>query len=161
MTIRAGVGGGDYDNRGFYTWLSDRKAKGFTVAMTQLIWRSDRNEGGYAFPDNSGDAAHGNGSFARLSAGYFQSVDTPENAAFIETWQDFIGNPERVTNDPMEAHYIGSNMWVQAVEKAGTIAISNVMAVGKGDKPVRREKIDRELGAKEKARLAKRKAAAR
>ncbi len=51
---------------------------------------------------------------------YFQSVDTPENAAFIETWQDFIGNPERVTNDPMEAHYIGFNMWVQAVEKAGT-----------------------------------------
>src|SRR5512139_1611327 len=42
------------------------------------------------------------------------------------------------------------------IEKAGTIAISNVMAVGKGDEPVRREKIERELGAKEKARLAKR-----
>jgi urea transport system substrate-binding protein len=25
-----------------------------------------------------------------------------------------------VTNDPMEAHYIGFNMWVKAVEKAGT-----------------------------------------
>ncbi len=44
------------------------------------------------------------------------------------------------------------------VEKAGTIAISNVMVVGKDGKPVRREKIDRELGAKEKARLAKRQA---
>jgi large subunit ribosomal protein L24 len=45
------------------------------------------------------------------------------------------------------------------VEKAGTLAISNVMVVGKGGEPVRREKIERELGAKEKARLAKRKAA--
>jgi large subunit ribosomal protein L24 len=43
------------------------------------------------------------------------------------------------------------------VEKAGTIAISNVLVLGKDDKPVRREKIDRELGAKEKARLEKRK----
>jgi urea transport system substrate-binding protein len=51
---------------------------------------------------------------------YFMSVDTPENAQFIETWQAFIGDPNRVTNDPMEAHYIGFNMWVKAVEKAGT-----------------------------------------
>jgi large subunit ribosomal protein L24 len=46
------------------------------------------------------------------------------------------------------------------VEKAGTIAVSNVMVVGKDGEPVRREGIARELGAKEKARLAKRKAAA-
>ncbi len=44
------------------------------------------------------------------------------------------------------------------VEKAGTIAISNLMVVGKDGTPVRREKIDRELGAKEKARLAKKQA---
>jgi large subunit ribosomal protein L24 len=44
------------------------------------------------------------------------------------------------------------------VEKDGTIAISNVMVVGKEGKAVRREKIDRGLGAKEKARLEKRKA---
>jgi large subunit ribosomal protein L24 len=44
------------------------------------------------------------------------------------------------------------------VEKAGTIAISNLMVVGKDGTPVRREKIGRELGAKEKARLAKRQA---
>ncbi len=47
------------------------------------------------------------------------------------------------------------------LEKDGTIAISSVMVVGKDGKAVRREKIDRELGAKEKARLEKRKAAAR
>lgn len=51
---------------------------------------------------------------------YFMSGDTPENAAFIEAWQKFIGSDSRVTNDPMEAHYIGFNMWVKAVEAAGT-----------------------------------------
>lgn len=51
---------------------------------------------------------------------YFQSVDTPENAAFIDGWKKFIKNDKRVTNDPMEAHYIGFNMWVKAVEKAGS-----------------------------------------
>ena len=51
---------------------------------------------------------------------YFQSVDTPENADFIAKWKTFIKNDKRVTNDPMEAHYIGFNMWVEAVEKAGT-----------------------------------------
>jgi len=45
------------------------------------------------------------------------------------------------------------------VEKAGTIALSNVMVVGQGDQAVRLEKAPRELGAKEKARLAKRQAA--
>jgi urea transport system substrate-binding protein len=51
---------------------------------------------------------------------YFQSVDTPENAEFIAAWKEFTKNPDRVTNDPMEAHVIGFNMWVKAVEKAGT-----------------------------------------
>ncbi len=51
---------------------------------------------------------------------YFMSVDTPENAEFIEAWHAFTGSTDRVTNDPMEAHYIGFNMWVQAVEAAGT-----------------------------------------
>lgn len=51
---------------------------------------------------------------------YFMSVDTTKNSAFIQQWKDYIKNPKRVTNDPMEAHYIGFNMWVKAVEKAGT-----------------------------------------
>jgi len=49
---------------------------------------------------------------------YFESIDTPANKAFIEQWHAFTKNPKRTTNDPMEAHYIGFNMWVQAVEKA-------------------------------------------
>ncbi len=51
---------------------------------------------------------------------YFESVDTPANHAFIDAWHKFT-NPKRTTNDPMEAHYIGFNMWVQAVERARTI----------------------------------------
>jgi len=51
---------------------------------------------------------------------YFMSVDDEANDEFITAWQSFIGSDERVTNDPMEAHYIGFNMWVKAVEKAGS-----------------------------------------
>ncbi len=50
---------------------------------------------------------------------YFMSVDTPENEEFIAAWHEFIGSEDRVTNDPMEAHYIGFNLWVKAVEAAG------------------------------------------
>ena len=51
---------------------------------------------------------------------YFMSVESAENEEFIGNWHKFIGTDERVTNDPREAHYIGFNMWVKAVEKAGT-----------------------------------------
>jgi urea transport system substrate-binding protein len=51
---------------------------------------------------------------------YFMSVDTPENKAFISKWKSFIKNDKRVTNDPMEAHVIGFNMWIEAIKKAGT-----------------------------------------
>ncbi|UOK73224.1 urea ABC transporter substrate-binding protein [Ancylobacter polymorphus] len=58
---------------------------------------------------------------------YFQSVDVPENAAFIKKWQAFTKNDKRVTNDPMEATVIGFNMWVKAVEKAGTTDADKVI----------------------------------
>ena len=51
---------------------------------------------------------------------YFESVDTPANKAFIDQWHAYTKNPKRVTNDPMEAAYIGFNMWVKGVEKAGS-----------------------------------------
>ncbi|MFW2373300.1 MAG: urea ABC transporter substrate-binding protein [Gammaproteobacteria bacterium] len=53
---------------------------------------------------------------------YFMSVESDENEKFIDAWQKFIKSKKRVTNDPMEAHYIGFNMWIKAVEKAGTTA---------------------------------------
>lgn len=51
---------------------------------------------------------------------YFQSVDSELNQEFIDNWHRFTKNDRRVSNDPMEATYIGFNMWVKAVEKAGT-----------------------------------------
>ena len=48
---------------------------------------------------------------------YFESIKTPANEKFIKDWQAYTKNPKRVTNDPMEAHVIGFNMWVKAVEK--------------------------------------------
>jgi urea transport system substrate-binding protein len=57
---------------------------------------------------------------------YFMSADTPANAEFIAAWQEFIGSTDRVTNDPMEAHYIGFNMWVNAVTAAGTTDVDAV-----------------------------------
>lgn len=65
---------------------------------------------------------------------YFQSVDTPENAAFIEKWRAYTGNPDRVTNDPMESAYILFHMWVQAVQQAGTTDVAAVRQAMIGQK---------------------------
>ncbi len=58
---------------------------------------------------------------------YFMSVDDPANEEFIETWHGFIKEDKRVSNDPMEAHYIGFNLWVKAVEKAGSTDTDKVV----------------------------------
>ncbi len=58
---------------------------------------------------------------------YFQSISAPDNKAFIEKWRKFTKNAKRVTNDPMEAHVIGFNLWVQAVQKAGTTDTNAVL----------------------------------
>lgn len=58
---------------------------------------------------------------------YFQSADTPANAEFIAAWKAFAGE-SRVTNDPMEAHYIGFNMWVNAATAAGSVEVDAVRA---------------------------------
>jgi urea transport system substrate-binding protein len=51
---------------------------------------------------------------------YFESIKAPANAEFIAKWKAFTKNPKRVSNDPMEAHVIGFEMWVKAVEKVKT-----------------------------------------
>ena len=56
---------------------------------------------------------------------YFQSADTEINDEWVAAWKERMGE-DRVTNDPMEAHYIGFNMWVQAVENAGTTDVDAV-----------------------------------
>ena len=57
---------------------------------------------------------------------YFMSADTEANTQFIADWQAYTGDDTRVTNDPMEAHYIGFNMWVNAVEAAGTVDVDAI-----------------------------------
>ena len=57
---------------------------------------------------------------------YFQSVYNEANEDFIESWHSFIGSEDRVTNDPMEATYIGFKMWATAVQLAGTTDVDEV-----------------------------------
>ena len=64
---------------------------------------------------------------------YFQSAESDVNANFIKTWKKTMGE-ERVTNDPMEAHYIGFNMWVNAVEAAGSTDVDLVRTEMYGQK---------------------------
>ena len=58
---------------------------------------------------------------------YFESINNPANKAFIAQWKAYTKNPKRTTNDPMEAHYIGFNMWIKAVQKAGTVDPAKVI----------------------------------
>ena len=56
---------------------------------------------------------------------YFQSAESDANDVFIKAWKAKMGE-KRVTNDPMEAHYIGFNMWVNAVKAAGKTDVDAV-----------------------------------
>jgi urea transport system substrate-binding protein len=58
---------------------------------------------------------------------YFMSVDHPLNKDFIGKWHAFIRNTRRPTNDPMEAHFIGFNMWIEGVRKAQTVDPESVI----------------------------------
>jgi urea transport system substrate-binding protein len=57
---------------------------------------------------------------------YFNSVKSAENEAFVRMWADFTGQRDKITNDPMEATFIGFRMWAQAVVQAGTTDVNAV-----------------------------------
>ena len=64
---------------------------------------------------------------------YFMSVKNPENAGFVKKWgayaraKNIAGHKDKpLTNDPMEATYIGIYMWKQAVEKAKSFDVDKV-----------------------------------
>ncbi len=69
---------------------------------------------------------------------YFESVKNPVNDAFIKKWKAYavaqkLPNAATVvTNDPMEATYVGINMWKQAVEKAKSTDTDKVIAAMAG-----------------------------
>ena len=65
---------------------------------------------------------------------YFQSIKGAENDAFIKMWHSFIKSDKRVTNDPMEATYLGFKMWTQAVQQAGTTDVNAVRQAMYGQK---------------------------
>ncbi|HDG7771944.1 TPA: transporter substrate-binding protein, partial [Klebsiella quasipneumoniae] len=63
---------------------------------------------------------------------YFESVDNPTNKAFVADYRAYakahkLPNADTVvTNDPMEATWVGLHMWAQAVTKAGTTDVDKV-----------------------------------
>jgi urea transport system substrate-binding protein len=71
---------------------------------------------------------------------YFMSMNTPANEAFIKKWKAYVAanklpdGDKRVTNDPMEATYVGIHMWKQAVEQAGTTDVDAVRQAVAGQK---------------------------
>lgn len=62
---------------------------------------------------------------------YYQTVNTPENAAFVSAYKQAYGE-NRVTADPIEAGYIAVYLWAAAVEKAGTTDVDAVREAAKG-----------------------------
>jgi urea transport system substrate-binding protein len=70
---------------------------------------------------------------------YFMSIKNPANAAFIKQWSEYAkakgiaGHKDKpLTNDPMEATYLGIHMWAQAVEKAKSTDTDKVIAAMAG-----------------------------
>ncbi len=69
---------------------------------------------------------------------YFQSLKNAENTGFIKMYKDWAVKQKLpnastvVTNDPMEATYIGIHMWKQAVEKAKSTDTDKVIAAMAG-----------------------------
>ncbi|BBF84991.1 urea ABC transporter, substrate binding protein UrtA [Aquitalea magnusonii] len=63
---------------------------------------------------------------------YFMSVKNPVNSKWIADYRAWakkkgLANADKlVTNDPMEATYVGINMWAEAVKKAGTTDVAAV-----------------------------------
>ncbi len=69
---------------------------------------------------------------------YFMSLKNPENDAFVKKYRAWakkqnLPNADKVvTNDPMEATYVGIHMWKQAVEKAKSTQTDKVIAAMAG-----------------------------
>jgi len=69
---------------------------------------------------------------------YFETIKNPENTKFIKMYKDWAVKHKLpnagtvVTNDPMEATYVGIHMWAQAVEKAKSTDTDKVIAAMAG-----------------------------
>ncbi len=70
---------------------------------------------------------------------YFMSIRNPANEEFTKKWAAYAkakglpGHKDKpLTNDPMEATYIGVHMWKQAAEKAKSFDVAKVTAAMAG-----------------------------
>jgi urea transport system substrate-binding protein len=57
---------------------------------------------------------------------YLHEIDSPENKAFVSAWRRFCNAPNVVTDDPMEATWIGFNLWKEAVSLEGSVEVRDV-----------------------------------
>ena len=62
---------------------------------------------------------------------YYQTTKTPQNDAFVAAYKASYGE-KRVTDDPIEAGYIGVYLWAMAAEKAGSFDVEKVREAAKG-----------------------------
>jgi urea transport system substrate-binding protein len=71
---------------------------------------------------------------------YFMTLKNPANDSFKKQWAEYAkakklpGADKPLTNDPMEAAYVGIHMWKQAVEKAKSTDTDKVVAAMAGQK---------------------------
>src|SRR5258705_1185205 len=71
---------------------------------------------------------------------YFMTLKNPANDSFKKQWAAYAkakklpGADKPLTNDPMEAAYVGIHMWKQAVEKAKSAATDKVVVAMAGQK---------------------------
>ncbi len=104
-------------NLAFYRELAQQGVDGADIPVVSFSVSEEELSG----VDATGVEGH------LVAWGYFQSVDHPANQAFLKQWHDYLGDEYRATNDPMEAHYIGFNMWVEAVRQAGSVDVDQVI----------------------------------
>ncbi len=69
------------------------------------------------------------GAYAAMK--YFQSLDNPNNAAFVKAFKEKWGQ-DIVIGDVTQAAYLGPWLWKAAVEKAGSFDIDKVRAASPG-----------------------------
>ncbi len=62
---------------------------------------------------------------------YYQTTPGAVNEKFVKAYKDKYGQ-DRVTDDPIEAGYIGVHLWAKAVEAAGSTDVDKVRAAAKG-----------------------------
>lgn len=62
---------------------------------------------------------------------YYQTIDSPENKAFVEAYKAKYG-ANKPTSDPMEAAYVSVYLWKNTVEKANSFAVPDVQAAAGG-----------------------------